>query len=79
MNIEFREALEALEMKPVEEKSIEIKEVTVKFNFTFEDGIIKDEIQSALYDMLRVNNAIIEESEAEYDANDSEDDEFKQI
>lgn len=65
---DIEQALEGLKMEKIEEKSIEVKEVIVKLNFTFEDGEIQDPLQSAIYDMLVDNNAIIDETETE-DAN----------
>ena len=38
---EITEALEGLNMEKIEEKSIEMKEVLVKLNFTFEDGVYR--------------------------------------
>lgn len=59
-NIE--DTFKALGIKKIDEKSVEMKEVTVKLNFTFEDGEIADEFQRAIYNMLVQKDAIIEES-----------------
>lgn len=60
---QIEEALESLKFEKIEEKSIEVKEVLVKLNFTFENGEIQDPTQSAIYDLLVKNDAIIEDTE----------------
>lgn len=74
---ELVDALKALSPENVDEKSIEVKDVTVKLSFQFEDGEIKDPVQAQIYEMLKTENAIIDESLTE-EADSTVDNEFQE-